>query len=92
MFLGCSSAEPRREGERGSKMSKPQRVLKARRITAWVFQPQVPMLICFGRAEGTQVGGAGILTPNLRVRATLRPCSDPSWDLHVTGAPFRCCG
>ncbi len=39
--------------------------------------------IYFGRAEGTQVSGAGVLTPFPRARASLRPFSDPSRDLHT---------
>ena len=33
------------------------RVLKARRVTAWGFQPQVKVPTNFGRAEGTQAIG-----------------------------------
>ena len=45
------------------------RVLKARKTIAWGFQPQVRMPIYFGRAQGTQVIGMGVLTPVPRVRA-----------------------
>ena len=39
--------------------------------------------IHFWRAEGTQVGGAGVFTPFSRTRASLRPFSDPSRDLRM---------